>query len=375
MRKYILLFLLLLVLVPRLYSHWRSVVEDKVYYMTNSVVTTGDAAQVIKVHLFQALDSFVYIDSIYPARAFGTDSIAQWTSPNQSMSLTVEGTDVDTTQTLNCSIVFSAQTLGFDLVIEDDERDTGVAILVDTLVYLFNNTTNLKDSILAEDSVSYVKIVSRFGEQVIGTWSAKFVPAAGDTLDTASIAPTTIKMVCDSMAAAVNGEDSIGVYVTAANSGDTVYTLTADDPGYAFSLGFGDTAQDSSLTTANGTSWSRSVDTTYIFSMTAPDKYKTLYGRVIIEPSTVTLQGYGLSDSSIIRLYAEGINGYSQIAVDSNISVPCTLFVNFPGAAATVLSDTIFKERLYLVTEIADSASDSTFSPTHRVIFHMVKQQ
>ena len=188
MRKYILLGLLVLLIVPIVYSSWRGEIIDHAYTYTNAVVTTGDGAQVVKLHAYEPQDGFIYTCSVYYATAFtGGDSVFAWTAPLQRMRLLVEGTDVDTTQTLKCSISFDATVLGFDLAIEDDARDTGVAVLVDTLVYLFNATAGLTDSVTAEDSVSYIVLVANHGEEVMGTWSAILVPAAGDTLDTASI--------------------------------------------------------------------------------------------------------------------------------------------------------------------------------------------
>ncbi len=344
------------------------------------VVETGDTASITTIEPLYAVMGFAYIDTF----SYGVDTAdyetITWTAPMQTMRLTIGSitatpTLIDTTVLImvQCTVQFEAETLGFDY--ETDLCATAtLEDALDSIVTVFNRTTNLKDSILAQDSGTYIKLVSKHSEAVnTKPWSVSFISSAGaptDSCDTVSPADTvTIAMVCDSMSAAINANDSISVYAIAANSGDTAYTITALDVGLQFydsTLNPADTHGTVTRTQANVTSKSRFGDTVNIIqgagATSSPVDWAGLHGTIIIQASPTTTQGIGLSDSVYMFLSAfrsqAGNMVYSQIDGDSCAACPCTL--RFLHPATTAGTDTLFKDGVVFHYEIADTASDTT---------------
>lgn len=356
-----------------------AIARHRTIKITLPIVTTGDTARVVKITPILAVMGFTYSDSVDYQADTGAHQTLEWISPQQIMIWTPVA---DTQGTYKCSVVFQAQTLGFDLVL--NEKDTTLATLIDTLVYLFNNTTNLKDTVLAEDSVTYLKLISKIGEGVLkGPWTTVFVITGGSAaMDTASAADSvTIAMVCDSMVAVHIDDAGVDSFMTAYDS-STFYIIQSDDPGVLFhdtNLNHADTHGTWAESQANVTSWSGIGDTVDLERLITDGLYPEInYGGIklrcyVDSVYNVSVQGVGLADSFYIKL----LSGFSVstdlgaeawefrvLANDSFSELPDSLHYALTDASGT---DTVMGEILRLVYRVSDSASDSTMSVNHRL--------
>ena len=236
-----------------------------------------------------------------------------------------------------------------------------VAALIDTLVALINGKAGLTDSVTAEDSVTYIKLVSNFSQVSLGDerWTMIMVVAGGaGTLDSAAhVSLPTVAMVCDSMVAAINASDS-GAYFTAADA-TTNYTVTSDKKGLTFHIAPTDTVQDddSATTQENVMSWSSDSATVKVCKTAG---FLHVDGFFILEPPSPGQHG-GLdsADSAILTLYTTKALGRKAIARDTCASPPCTLdfiipYVNIAG------SDSVLYHDLEIHLWVSDSTSDTT---------------
>ncbi len=320
-----------------------------------NITTAGDTAQITRFKTFAGVDSFKYIDTFSYQADTGAHQTIAWVAPVQVMSLTPT---LDVTTTYACSVGFATDTLGFVLDPVDIEITT-LALLIDTMVYLFNNTTNLKDSILAEDSVTYVKLVSKFSQTTFtARWKAEFGVTGGTgTLDTAGTI-TTVAMVADSMVSYVNADAGLDSFMTATNAGDTAYLVTSDDPGVLFYAADLDIQQETSADQANVTSYSVATDTFDLARIIYTDKeYNSLTAMFILDTPATESQGINGGDSAYIWLYTVFNGEYFLLAGDSVATGLCTLRAVLVHAAG---SDTLFKEYFALGYRMADTASDTT---------------
>jgi hypothetical protein len=249
---------------------------------------------------------------------------------------------------------------------------------------MINLKAVLTDSVTAEDSVTYIKLVSNFsGGQFAGRWSMIMVVAGGTgTLDSAAHASqATVAMICDTMVAKINADAGLDSFMTAADA-TTSYTVTSDDAGVLFfGASFGgtgasltaDSLQDTTHTQANVTSQSSYQDTIDLISLIYDDFDMAGYQLVaILDSSTTVAQGLGLSDSGYLWLYTTRRIGYGSDSVemfllDSAVanSLPLRLECKV-GADTTgggVDPDTLFKERFQLVYRVTDTASDTVMNP------------
>ena len=340
-----------------------------------AVVSTGDTAQVSLLHTFTAVDSFNYIDTFSYQSDTSAHQTITWLSPLQIMVVTPT---VDVATTYNCSVSFDGGTLGIS-----KDYTSGVATLaalIDTLVDLINNKAGLSDSVVAQDSVTYIKLVSKFsGRTFTNRWTMVFSVSGGaGTLDTvAHVSLTTLAMISDSMPTLINADAGLDSFMTAANSGDTAYTITSDDPGvlfYATTVNHADTGGTLVASQANVTSVSRTTDTISIDNFAKGGSHvNSMYGIFVIEPSYITTQGIGLSDSVYIRIYTDFWGEYFLLAQDSAASFPCTVRVAIPEAAGT---DTLFKEHLNIIWTVMDTATDTTATVPYKLKwqYNLVKQ-
>lgn len=328
-------------------------VDTKTVWM--NINSGGDTAEVTKFHDFVALDSFTYIDTIGPGSA--TRVAISYTSPNLVRRVTPV---VDTTLTYACSVDMGTNIYGFEWLADNDI--TTVEALIDTLVDSINNVTGMSDSVLAQDSVSYIKLVSKFGQQRL-EGSARWILVLGDSLTEGDSVPTlTIAAICDTMSSLINANGVLTDSLTAANDGDSVYTVTGDRPGWDIYTATGDTAQDTSLVVAAVTSNSVATGSFDLGRVIYADWHGTsIKGRFILKPSDSTGLGVGLSDSGYLRLYHEATYGDSTLAAtDSAASLPCTLSVSIADAAG---NNVVFYDKLTLSWRITDTASDTSSWP------------
>lgn len=338
--------------------------------LTVSITTAGDTAQVTTRMPVVAVDSFIYIDTFsYHADTTAHKTIS-WLSPLQVARITP--TAVDSSTVYSCSVAFQAQTLGFDL--DPGDAYVTVAKLCDTITYLFDNTTNLKDSVDAQDSTTYVKIVSKFGEVTLtGNWAVHYGVTGGTgTLDTTANGGSTVTtkaMVCDSMVAKINASANLDSFLTAAvTATDSTFTITSDDAGVLFwdsSLNDPDTYSTVTRTQANVTSWSSSSDTIEIDPAIVASNgvnWTGINSFFKIAASADTTWGIGAKDSVKLRLLSKRLKGaaweITVLAEDSCAACPCSLeYVLPPDTARAAIT---IGENLFFYWLIKDSASDTT---------------
>lgn len=251
-----------------------------------------------------------------------------------------------------------------------------LANVVDTLAKLIEAETNLTDSVAAEDSSTYVKINSLFGSETFGgRWDMVITDSSLDTASHASA--NTVAMTTDSMVAAVNGLDSAH-YFTAANSGDTAYTVTSDDPGLTFWLAAKDTAQDTATSQGNTITVSAITDTFSLaeFNVGLCDetfRATGVVGWIILHPCADTNQGFGDSDSAKIWLYSiEKVDSnlvYTVLDEDSCNSLPCSCRVDVIDAAA---NDSLFHHSMGIGYRIMDTLTDTIIDADYRLSVDLI---
>jgi hypothetical protein len=248
-----------------------------------------------------------------------------------------------------------------------------LAALIDTLVDMINLKAVLTDSVTAEDSVTYIKLVSNFsGGQFAGRWSIIMVTTGGTgTLDSAAhVSQATVAMVCDTMVALINADAGLDSHMTASDSG-TYYMVTADKKGVLFfGAVFGgtgasltaDSLQDTAHTQANVTSYSTDSGTVGICPVSG---YLHASGHIILrDGQTGQHPALGNVDSAEVHLYT--YKSYYRKKLDSVkcAQVPCTLdftipYVNIAGADSTMY------RTLDAFWWVTDSSSDSTKTITY----------
>ena len=326
-----------------------------------SITDAGDTAQITK-YTPTAFDSFTYSDSFSYEPDTTAHQTISWTSPVQTMIITPT---VDVATTYSCSVDFVT---GATVGVEKDYA-SGVATLaafIDTLVDMINLKAVLTDSVTAEDSATYIKLVSNFsGGQFGGRWSMVMVTAGGTgTLDSAAhVSQATVPMICDTMVAKINADAGLDSFVTASDSA-TYYMVTADKKGILFfGAVFGgtgatltaDSLQDTVHTQANVTSISSDSGTV---SLDAVRGFKHLDGRIVLSASYSGYAGLGNEDSAIVTIYTTGPHGRFILAVDTCASPPCTCNVMLHSN----VGDTLLRRQIEFHWYIDDTVSDTTLT-------------
>ncbi len=323
-----------------------------------------------------AYDSFNYVCTLRTAEL--DSAYIPWTSPLQSMIFTVgvitaTPTLIDTAAIglIGCSTVFaSAGEIGIEYDPSTGHNAT-LAAALDSIVDIWNNRVNLKDSIVAQDSNTYIKLVSKHSQQVFeGRWSMQLASAAGaptDSLDTAGVV-TTVAMVCDSMTKAINDDATMSGEVTASDS--TTYLLIATDaPSLPFVWIGADTSMDNTGDTATVLIYTTIQDTFDLVQL-VHDKmvYNQIYASFVLQASETEKRGYGLSDSGFLWLYTVFNGVYHLLESSNRAALPCTLLVRLPDSADIAHGmDTLFKEMFSLAWRVADTTSDTTMNPIHTI--------
>lgn len=338
------------------------------------VSTDGDSAQIVRVgDVFLFRDSFVYKDSIQVQFDTGLVVIISWLSPLQTMILTPT---FDASTTYSCSLRTGATAKGFTF---DATGETNLAGLTLKLKDSINIVAGIKDTLLGEDSATYVKVISKFSQITLPgdvRWIMSFAVAGGTgTLDTATQLTINDSILIKNMVDSINAEDSTGFYLTAAVEADTSYSVTANQKGVLFFMTTQkDTAGDTTTLTVNATSSTTFLDTFAIVNMMA-GRGTTIIGQFIVKQPGDTSNGPGASDSVIIRKYTQFGGTYVQLVDDSANcgSVPCTLQVTYSGDISGV--DTLFKENFIIIVEIIDSTSDSVFTVNFPYRYNFIQRK
>ena len=319
------------------------------------VTDAGDTAQVIKVNKFTANDSFTFIDTI-------NSTTVEYTSPLQAMIIIVNK-NVDTTATLACSLDCGTHTYGFEYAIgqfaEAHAADSVEKYIKDSI----NAVAGMKDTVVASDSAGYVKVVSLFGQQHLED-GARWTLKLGTGLTKGDSTVTTIRSIIGAMVAAINDSTALADTVTAANSGDSVYTITANKKGVAFTIAIGDTSQDTSKVVANKTSSSATTDTLRIGNTGG---YNTLHAKIYIAPEISADAAIGKDDSCIIWLYTT-FAGDSYLA-DSTIctDLPCSLQTYI----ISTIGDTLLRDGIYMKYLLRDTCTDTIATVTYPVSWNL----
>lgn len=350
--KYRLLFLLMLGFVTVFAAgEYVPLVGSK--NLAFNITDEADTASSIMFIPSTGLDSFLYHDSIrFPSDTTLWDTLS-WTSPPQQMKITVGW---DTAITYVCSLDLGTNIYGFEYD-PSGLDDTTVALIIDNLVDSFNNVAGMKDTVLAEDSVSYIKLVSEIAQiQLEGDarWTAK----VGDSLDTAAIWVTSVADVCDSMPVYINGLDSARFW--SATDNDTSYTITGNknNAGIFIFAVYTDTAQDTVYMADSVSSWSTDSGTVSLDNVRG---FKHIDGRIIIGVSPSDWAGLGNDDSAIVTLYSVGPTGRYIITVDTCAQVPCTCDVMLHSN----VGDTTLRRQIEFHWYVDDSVTDITMTIYH----------
>lgn len=311
-----------------------------------TITNAGDTAKVYRIGGFTGRDSFDYIDTIYVERNIAHDSsesAVTWLSPLQVQRITL-GSEFagrfDTTLTVSCSLDMGTNRYGFDYTVNDGVTDTLFAIVIDSLVARWNAESGMSDTTIAHDSVTYIKIISKFANDSYLESADRWTLYLGDSVNRGDSVYTTVAMVVDSMIDAINA-DSIGSYVTATahDDKDTAYLVSTNTKGWYLKVSPGDTAQDTTVTVARKTSVSVTTDSFYIEGGQTWG-FKTLQADIVLRNQLSAEAGLGVADSAIVWLYA--VKGHENYRIDSArcTVIPCTLIVNLhSNVGDTVLHD------------------------------------
>lgn len=321
-----------------------------------SITDAGDTARVVTITPSHAVDSFHYHCSLSFHADTGSWDTVSWTSSVQTMIITPT---VDVATTYSCSVAFKEEpvTLGVE-----KDYSAGVATveaLIDTLVDMINKKAGLTDSVTAEDSVTYIKLVSNFSQVSFGDerWTMIMVTAGGaGTLDSAAhVSLATVAMVCDSMVATINASDS-EAYFTAYDS-TTKYIVQSDKKGLTFHIAPTDTVQDDDSSTTQENVMSISSDSGTV-SLDMVRGFKHLDGIIILALGPYSAMSVGNSDSAIVTLYSVGPDGRKIITVDTCPQVPCTCDVMIHSN----VGDTALERQIEFHWYVDDTLSDTNLT-------------
>ena len=316
-----------------------------------------DTAAVLKFTPAFAPDSFVFLETLIvsPPDSPTDSSVVKWVSGYQKQRLTPSAV-WDEARVIACSVVYQAVTLGFEL--DPGATYTTAAKICDSLTYLFNNTTTLKDSITAQDSVTYVKLIDKYSTVTHdGRWTLKLTLTGGatSTLDTLTNAQrttagyiTTVAMVCDSMVAKVNA--AAGATKVTAYDSTTFWIVQSDQKGLDFSFDITDTTTDTTRTVANKAD-SSAIDSTYYLGSIAGAS--SMDACIIINGPMTTDAGAGNLDTGVIVLYSYSNNQTTTHVTKYCAAMPCTCLYAITGA----LADSTLLPGLKVDIEIQDSMS------------------
>lgn len=368
MRSRRLLALVMLLLMAGLVTAGVQVRHSKIVTTSFEITDTGDTAQIIRLNQFTAKDSFTYNgdiegygDGAYPGLG-AEDSAYSWIGPPMIVRLDITS-PIDSTAVYACTLDGGTNVFGFTY--DPPGIDTTVATFSAAIVDSINEVAGIKDTVQGEDSIAngYVLVRWLIAQNDLEGDTRGVIRVeddqAGGQLAIGDSTLVTVAMVCDSMAATINALDSIGDRLTAANSGDTVITLTSDKKGMAFTVDIADAEMDTNYTTANKNSYSTHTDTFRIVQLNiGPDNATGMIFKAIIKASEDTLRGLGGLDSGFLVLYTVFDGEYFALAGETAATVPCTLW--YPLTTSTAGTDTLLKEQLFLEVRISDSASDTT---------------
>ena len=317
-----------------------------------SITDDADTARIVTITPSHAVDSFFYHCSLSFQADTGSWDTVSWLSPVQTMIITAT---VDVATTYSCSVAFKEEPVTIGVEKDYASGVATVAALIDTLVDMINKKAGLTDSVTAEDSVTYIKLVSNFSTETFGErWTMIMVTAGGaGALDSAAHASqATVAIICDEMVAAINASDS-EAYFTAYDS-TTNYIVQSDKKGLTFHIAPTDTVQDDDSSTTQENVMSNSTDSGTV-SLDMVRGFKHLDGIIILKPGPYSAMSVGNSDSAIVTLYSVGPDGRKIITVDTCPQVPCTCDVMIHSN----VGDTALERQIEFHWWVDDTLSDT----------------
>lgn len=337
-----------------------------------TVTTAGDTALVLKVTPSTALDSFQYIDTIQP-KSGGTKYVVAWTSPLWAIRLRV---DSATTAATSCSLYVNGtkRLVGFT-----QTASPTIAKACDSFVALINAVTGVKDSLVAQDSNTYVKIVSKFAQNHTQIPATRFYGVRGGAVGSKDMKlhfdtawATTIALTCDSLkriADTLTGfEDSVGL-----SDSTTFYTVYAKQKGLPFVFKAADSAEDGATDTStlvsNKTSYSSKTDTVWLGEIADRNWNATaMLFKATFKAGKSTADTLGhcqFLDSASIQIYTVSELDGSWFFLDSFVgdtvgNRTMTKRIVKTGMTSGAGIDTLFKGPLVAIIRVVDSTSDTT---------------
>jgi hypothetical protein len=316
----------------------------------------------------------VYLCTLVTGYSASDSGVIKWTSPvtTRRFSVDLDATVPDTAINYVCTVDLGTNKYGF-IYDPSDGDDSTLALLLDNLVDSFNNVAGMKDTIAAEDSATYIKLVGEIA-QIGLEGDARWTLVLGDSITESDSSFTTVAMACDSMVAYANADDTASVYITGYDS-TTFWIIQSDKKGLAVSAFLGDTTQDTARSQSNVTSRSVYHDTIFLSqNILNGQQAKGINGVFILDSSlTTTSQGIGLNDSCQLvfavgrqRSSASGVI-FELFELDSATAtdLPCSLRVSRDPAAAG--ADTLFKEYSFLVVYVSDTSTDTNATIYYRL--------
>jgi hypothetical protein len=369
--KFIAVLLMILALFVALVYATGARQIHKVVKIDFNVNDRGDSAEVMKITPSSILDSGLYKDTVV---ADGMDTVAAvWYSRPQIMRITPSGAN----GTYYDTLIFAAGTKAG--VTWTRAATNSVAYACDSLVALMNAKAVATDSVECLDSGTYVVVKSKRAAKPVNARFSMHLSANLDSAATGHLSAATLnslKRICDSMAAKVNANAAVAAHLTAANRGDTIWTLTSGKKGRSFAVYKGDAYQDTSTVTPNKASRSYRYDTIPICELISDDWFcNSLYGDIFVHAAEDTNRSLGSSDSCRLwlqsRRYINDTARY-QLLDSAKTLLPCSLHISHPNAAGL---DTLLKDNLILIFQISDSLSDTNFNTVYPVSIDLLLKE
>jgi len=268
--------------------------------------------QRVKITPTYALDSVNYQIKVFIYNGADSSAIV-WLSPVQIYHLTPSAKN---STVFTYSFVFPDTTI----TLKDTSDGSGtVAEMCDSILLSIAADDTLNARITAEDSTTYVKLISKFGEITLGgKWTMSFDSLF--TLDTASM--TTIAMVCDSMKAYIDAESDVGDSISVDDS--TAYIKTyAVEGGRPYTIRIDDTLQEAvTIDTAPYSKFGEGPDSIWLQLSSTDGINSNIYDKDSITTKTDTTFFYEYVDSLIhwnwsLSATWRATNGETPTATDS----------------------------------------------------------
>lgn len=346
-----------------------------------TITSAGDTALVMKVTPTSVLDSFLYRDTIQP-KSGGTKYALQYRTPVKKQRIYFDSVKNSTKYKFSIamgdSVLDSFTTAGSGMT---------ASTIADSFRLVVNRNAAITDTVDAQDSGTYVLLVSLFASQTMPSdLSFRFKAIDGGTghvytrVDSTGLA-NTVATIVDGLKAlgdTLTGfEDSVGI-----SDSTTFFTVYAKQKGLPFVFKGTDTTTDgtgdTSTLVANKTSYSSVTDTIWL----GPTSDETWDASSMLFKATFkqrratadTLGHSGFRDSASIQIYTISAIDGSWFFLDSFVgdtvgNRTMTKRIVKTGMTSGAGSDTLFKGPLAVIVRVVDSTSDTTKTTANQYKF------